>query len=270
MIQMLSSPHEIIHCIGDSHVSFFSGTNSIQPLWPEPSVNYLPFFKTYRLGAVLAYNLCENDTRMRGREKLFTILESEIPKGSKVLLCFGEIDCRVHLLNQAELQKRPLESVIAECVDRYLKVVNEIIELGYDVIVYNVIPSSSSDTPTSSDYVSHGTCYERNVVTNIYNNYLRKCLIDKNIGLIYFFDKLIDNQGLTKDIFYMDKTHLSQIAMPLAIESIKDVDSGISFDLPIMYKIKLINTYICSVFTKLNSIVKQLLRLFISGDKNDS
>ena len=64
------------------------------------------------------------------------------------------------------------------------------------------------------------------------------------------FDKLIDDQGLTKMKFYMDETHLSQRAMPLAIKSIKDEVCDIDFSLPVMYKIKLILSYVLRPFIK--------------------
>lgn len=55
-----------IYCIGDSHASFFSGYDRIQPSWPNKSTNKFSFLKNYRLGPVLAYNLCSFKTRSRG------------------------------------------------------------------------------------------------------------------------------------------------------------------------------------------------------------
>lgn len=45
---------EIIHCIGDSHVSFFGGLDRIQPVWPQRSDDRLPWFRTYHIGPALA------------------------------------------------------------------------------------------------------------------------------------------------------------------------------------------------------------------------
>ena len=37
----------VIHCIGDSHVTFFSGRNSTQKGWPKKSFDKYPFLKSY-------------------------------------------------------------------------------------------------------------------------------------------------------------------------------------------------------------------------------
>ena len=114
-----------IYCIGDSHASFFSGYDRIPLGWPNKFINKFSFLKSYRLGPVLAYNLCNFNTRSKGREKLLYILTHFIPLGSKVLFCFGEIDCRAHLFKQSEIQKRDIHEIIRECVDRYFSVIKD-------------------------------------------------------------------------------------------------------------------------------------------------
>ena len=114
-----------IYCIGDSHAGFFSGYDRMQPGWPNKSTNKYSFLKSYRLGPVLAYNLCNFKTRSKGREKLLYILTHFVPLGSKVLFCFGEIDCRAHLLKQSEIQRRDIHDIIRECVDRYFTVIKD-------------------------------------------------------------------------------------------------------------------------------------------------
>jgi hypothetical protein len=203
-----------IYCIGDSHASFFSGYDRIQPSWPNKSTNKFSFLKNYRLGPVLAYNLCSFKTRSRGREKLFYILTHLIPLGSKVLFCFGEIDCRAHLLKQAEIQKREVHEIIRECVERYLSVIQETKKKGFDVIVWNVMPSGIIDDALEKDYPFYGTNVERNRVSKYFNEYLKQKLEKFNILFIDIFDKLVFENLETKDSYYFDGVHLSQKAMP--------------------------------------------------------
>lgn len=219
-----------IYCIGDSHVNFFSGQNKIQPLWPNPSNDILPFFRTFRLGAVLAYNLCEYGTRKKGRELLFVLLGRDVPiqsravpPESKVLLCFGEIDCRAHLLKQAELQKRDILSVVEECVERYFSVISEIQQLGYEVFVWNVIPSSRYDSIPNKEFPVYGTCLDRNHVTHLFNDYLMDLCMSAGVKFISIFDELVDEYRLTRIEYYFDFIHLSQKAMPLALAKIEEV-----------------------------------------------
>ena len=143
----------IIYCIGDSHASFFSGTDQMQPIYPEAGKNLIPLFRSYRLGPVLAYSLPKLETRSQGREKLLALL-SEIPVGSRIMLLFGEIDCRVHLLKQAEQRSESLEKVVKECVDRYFSVVKEIKDKGYQVMLFGVIPSLLKSNIVEPDFVA--------------------------------------------------------------------------------------------------------------------
>jgi hypothetical protein len=219
-----------IYCIGDSHVDFFSGQNKVQPIWPEPSNDILPYFRTYRLGAVLAFSLCEYGTRQKGRELIYVLLDRDVPlpdreisPESKTLLCFGEIDCRAHLLRQAELQKRDIASVVEECVERYFSVILEIQQLGYEVLVWNAIPSSRHDHIPNKEFPAYGTCLERNRVTRLFNSYLSDLCSSSDAKFISIFDDLVDSQGLTRMEYYSDQVHLSQKAMPLALTKIEEM-----------------------------------------------
>jgi hypothetical protein len=220
---------EKIYCIGDSHVHFFSGWNHVGPEYPKKYYGRLPYFKTYRVGAVLAYNLCKMETSTQGREKLFKILTSEIPRGAKILLCFGEIDCRAHLLKQADFKKNSSSELVKECIDRYVSVIEEITKIGFEVIVWNVTPSSLDDIQDNS-YPSYGSCLERNNVSRLFNDYLRERCEKNQIKFISIFDKLIDENGLSKKEYYMDAIHLSQKAMPLALEEFKKQIPNYSFN----------------------------------------
>ena len=221
-----TSEKRIIYCIGDSHVSFFSGDDTIQPLWPARSDDAIPFFRSFRLGPVLAYNLCKTGTTTKGREALLDVLKA-IPSGSMVLLCFGEIDCRAHLLKQGIQQRRSLGSVVSECVDRYFGVIQEIGAMGYQPVVWNAIPSTTRDDMHSlANFPVYGTCLERNRITRLFNQYLKILTEMNGIPFISVFDELVDEHGLTRAEYYQqERIHLSQKAMPLTIQKL--VTAGI-------------------------------------------
>lgn len=119
-----------IHCIGDSHVCFFSGQERQGGGIPGQD-DHLPWFRSYWVGPALAYNLCETGTTTQSREQLFEILRSDVPRGGCVLLCFGEIDCRSQLIRRSEESGRALTVVVGECVQRYASVFCEIKSVGY-------------------------------------------------------------------------------------------------------------------------------------------
>jgi len=214
--------NNIIHCIGDSHVCFFAGNNgAVHPYWP----NYIgdnPPFKTYHLGPILAYNLCSLNTTTKGRELLLFLLRL-IPKKSNLLLIYGEIDCRAHLGKQSDLQRREIEDIVQECVDKYFKVILEIKNMDFNVGVWGVIPSTNIPCDYGPDhpFPSYGTCQQRNITTRLFNNYLNELCCQENIIFVSIFEELL-NPNLTANIdYYMDVNHLSQRSFSIALEKIK-------------------------------------------------
>ena len=220
---------EAIHCIGDSHVCFFSGKDALQPAWQGPSDDRLPWFKTHRTGSSLAYNLSRNGTRTRGRERLLEILDTQVPPGGRVLLSYGEIDCRAHLIKQAKRQGLPIETVVELCLDEYFKAVREVVSRGFQVIVYNAVPSRIS-TPKAGDtgggdeeFVTNGTWGERNHATRLFNDGARRRCADCGARFLENFPRLVDARGKTIQWYLWDSIHLSQRAMPITLESLRAI-----------------------------------------------
>lgn len=205
---------EIIHCIGDSHVSFFSGGDKIG------ADDQIPFFRTYWLGPVLAFNLCKYGTRTRGREHLFEIVDRRLPKNSIVLMCFGEIDCRVHLQKEAMTQAKPVPEVVFECAKRYCSVILEVKDRGHRVVVWNAVGTAPDHAPQNPEYPHFGTMRDRNIITHMFNEMLKDLLTDNKIPFISIFDSLVGKDWSTRTEYYQDNWHLSQRAMPLALEKL--------------------------------------------------
>ncbi len=264
--------NKTLYCIGDSHASFFSGTNSIQPSWPLQARNVIPSFTSFRLGAVLAYSLPDLGTKTQGREKLFEVL-STLPEKSSILMCFGEIDCRVHLVKQAEQQHRPLKNVVEECVERYVHVLQEL-QPHFHVSVWGVVPSTPSEEIIDARYPHYGTHIERNTATKIFNEHLRVLCQQKNIPFISIFNELTHNDASTNPKYFSDKVHLSQRAMPLAVRQIHAVLPNIPIrlfnnnlvHLPLSWALPLftirceINTFCYYYYKFLKQVAKKILR----------
>ncbi len=216
--------NEIIHCIGDSHVTFFSGYDKIQPEYPLPSTNKYTNLQSYRLGAVLAYNLNKLGTSEKGKEKLFDLIE-KIDKNESLLLCFGEIDCRCHLIKQAELQKLPLSSIVKDCVQQYFETIDEIRSIGFRIIILGVVPSPRENYP---EYPTYGTISERNMCSEMFNNLLEYECLRRNIVFVSIFRYLVNRRMNTKSGFFFDSIHLGQIARPLMVREFQRHNISIS------------------------------------------
>jgi hypothetical protein len=210
----LESISNIIHVIGDSHVCFFAGRR-VHGYWPK--VYSKDFFRTYHIGQALAYNLCECGTSSRGREKLFEVLDS-LPHGCRVMLVFGEIDCRCHIKHVGDRDRRPLFSVAYECADRYVGVAQEVALLGFHVTVFGATPQTNMDYE-NNEYPAYGTCLERNWITKVFNRHLSDRCAAYGVGFISIFQELVTEELEPKMEYFADSIHLNQNAYAI----VKDI-----------------------------------------------
>lgn len=215
---------EVIFCVGDSHVNLFSGVDESLISFPDND-DKIPFLKTFNLGPATAYNLCQLKSRSRAREKLFFILKT-IDKGRKILFNFGEIDCRVHLLNQARVQNKDINEIVQGCVDRYFSVVLEVRDMGYEVLVFGVTPTVDFTITKEikmkyAPYPIIGTGQERNEVTKIFNEKLKTKCEQNQVPFISIYDKLVDETGKTKGDYFWDEIHVNQGALHFVLEELE-------------------------------------------------
>ena len=204
----------MIHVIGDSHVGVFAGLWQPHfPVWPERMPVLVPGFAAVHLGPALAYHLVEPEAWSRAN--LFHAL-GDVPAGAAVLLVFGEIDCRAHLLWQAERQRRAPAELAAECAERYLRAAAEVRALGYRVMLWGVVPSARDGAHAPLDFPAMGTCRERNAVTRSFNAALAALCRPAGLGFASVFDALVTADGLNRAEYYgSDGMHLGAAALPL-------------------------------------------------------
>jgi lysophospholipase L1-like esterase len=226
---MSKKNEQVIHCIGDSHVSLFGGADKIWPQWPGEVNSNVSELMVYHLGPVLAYNLIEQKSSTNSRKKLEAVLEQVLPPSSWVLLCFGEIDCRAHLLKQAEKTGRCELDVASDCAERYFKALLLVSDSGHNPIAYNAIPSTRKNKPKTG-FPTYGNCLKRNNITRLFNAHVKKLCAEANIPFVDTFDQFVDKRGLTLRRFYMDRIHLSQKALPATKAAIERSVPGFVFE----------------------------------------
>jgi hypothetical protein len=204
----------MIHCVGDSHSSVFSGKDEMQPIWPERSDDKLSHFKSYRIGPATAYQL-EN------KIPIIDQIAMQVGPNDHLLFCFGEVDIRAHLKKQMDLQGKTIKDVVKECVDRYIQVILHYKNRGISVIAWGPIATFHEDKPYTSG-PSFGTSHERNLITKEFNEYLKELCEKNQIYFVSIFDKMVDENLATKHIYLDDweacHIHLNQKSMPLIIE----------------------------------------------------
>ena len=203
----------IIHCIGDSHVSIFNGTDNISMGGELPySKDTHPNFKSYNLGPALAYNL--NKKGHKWNNLLNNVLKN-IPKKDYILLSFGQIDCCNHLPKQKILQpERSYIVIIKECVNKYFSVIKNIKEEGFNVIVYGPV------IPQYCEYAQYNR-EDKKFALKLFTEYLSLLCKDNNILHISMYDKLTDKNDMLIKHYYRETMHLNTNAFELVINELK-------------------------------------------------
>ncbi|MCR5012118.1 MAG: SGNH/GDSL hydrolase family protein [Lachnospiraceae bacterium] len=216
--------NDSIVVLGDSHVYFFSGNEGLSytPIGHGislcPRANSLNLTVLY-LGPVLAFTCLKPGSTAGFSEKLSFLKADFITPGARILISLGEIDIRMHVLKQAEMQKRPTESIIDDILTNYGTLIASLQSEGFKISCWGPIASQKDGIPEDPRFPRLGSEKERNSATLYFNRQLEKTCHRCGAGYFSIYDRLVDVQGFTKEEYLSDDHfHLSQRAMPLAME----------------------------------------------------
>lgn len=203
-----------IAVIGDSHVSFFRGKDSIvyqQTLGGR--INYSMSslgFSILHLGPVLAYQLNRFGSNTQGREKIEFLCNCFLTKKSSIIFCFGEIDMRVYAVrNGFSNYKQTVDAIL----ENYTAFLSNMIKRGYSLLVWGPVASQTNNAEWNPNYPANGTEVERNQATEYFTQRLREFCEKEKIKFLTLFYDLIDHNYCTKGEYFFDGCHLSQKAM---------------------------------------------------------
>lgn len=190
----------MIYAIGNSHVNIFSGKDN-GFFHPGES----PGFKSFPMGPTIAYNFTEHHL-----PKIEKIIEDyQIPKGSKILLVVGEVDCRWHIPFQAHKQNRQTGLIIDECLSRFFKTFLTLSEMGYEPMGWGTHPTTNRPHSDDQSEPVFGDIIYRNGICLFWNEYLRgKC---NRYGFEYksIYPYLVYPNNMTRTEYFQDYCHLS-------------------------------------------------------------
>jgi hypothetical protein len=147
---------------GDSHVQQFMGRNPICAGYPS-CVSKDPF-KCFWLGPRTCWHFMKNC-----KDQLLNILGEHWRTGDRLVVSCGEIDCRRHVVRQANLRNVSIEVVAAEVAARYMEIMEEF--KAWRPIALGLPPQM--DAP-QKDYEPQGSTKERNVAINCFNEIISK------------------------------------------------------------------------------------------------
>ena len=125
--------------IGNSHAHFFSFTHPGHFGWSPRTLiesDYNLRINTCSIGPTTAFRFATKHYPYF----LAQLYQRKPEPGTLVLIPVGEVDCRLHLPQQAHKQNRSISEVVEECVDRFFKVLLSLKSLGFRPIAWGGAP----------------------------------------------------------------------------------------------------------------------------------
>lgn len=221
--------HKLILVAGDSHCVILG--NNV--LGRDPTkVSQLPGVEVAHLGPALAYTLPMRSSLDAGA-KLLAYVQAQPDRYDAVMLSFGEIDARAHVVKQAAWRNLRLSQVVDELVDHYARYVTQLIEAtGLPVFLWGPVGSMPDAIDFyNPEYPVVGRERERNQATRLISRGLTARVASiPGAHHIPICEQLIDEDLCTRSEYYEDGVHLNRKGMHLAFKQIRSSLLGWGFD----------------------------------------
>ena len=207
--------------IGDSHASFFGREDCVAAPFPaEPVV--AGRFHVHNVGPGLAASLVERESVNRTRAKALEVLVRYDPASvDAVLFCFGEIDCRFHIVRRLGLEApgdpQRLRESIGVTVYRYMSFLLEVRARGFAPVAWGPVATSTGDWPPPYRWPTLGSMAERNAITVLFTGMLGERCAEWDLPMASVLRSLVDADLNTRPEWYFDGVHLGQSAWPLFV-----------------------------------------------------
>lgn len=230
--QPICAAVEPITCLGDSNTMFFAGAERLRfiryrrsafwkPHWINRGLDLLPCFRVFHVGPATAWKAGDLGSSTRSREKIEILLRKDIPAGGRVLLSFGEIDCRIHMA-KAILAGKDMGEVVRKTAEKFVKLPQAIAARGFRPVVWGppqIIPKDENLSSPTFPFV--GPWELRRDITYAYTASLREHCEKAGIPMIALAGHYHPPEEKADIALFHDGTHLSQRLMPLALAELR-------------------------------------------------
>lgn len=226
-------PIEPVFVLGDSHTLFFSGDDSFhqirhrrvgfwRPRYIMRGLDLLPCFRTRHLGPATAWRAFDYGSSTRAREKIDVLLRRELKPGDRVLLSFGEIDCRCHI-PKTVMAGTPITDAVLLTIERLFKLTRHLGARDLQVAIWG--PAMVATMPT--DVAGHpleavGPLELRQEITRAFCEQLRQVGSTEEIPCVSLFGTFHKWNEPAPPESFCDGFHLSQQMMPRALRALLD------------------------------------------------
>lgn len=228
----VKGPIEPIPCLGDSNTMFFAGAERLRfiryrrsafwrPHWINRGMDLLPCFRVFHVGPATAWKAGDLGSSTRSREKIEILLKKDIKPGSKIIMSFGEIDCRIHMA-KAVKGGANIDEVVEKTAAKFVKLPQEIAARGFRPIVWGppqIIPKDEKLSSPTFPFI--GSWEMRRDITYAYVARLREHCAESSIPFLSLAGLYHPPMEKAERALFHDGTHLSQRLMPLALAELQ-------------------------------------------------
>ena len=178
-----------IHTFGDSH--------SINGWWGDETFdNFNKDMKIHWIGAILCYSFGNNNKKL---ENELLKLKKELKDEDSIVFCFGEIDCRCHIVkyvinnNYGDI----IDNIVRNYINRIKQYIKDCNIKFKNICIYNVVPPIRKEESSKPDiaYPYLGTNVQRRDYALYFNKILRKECENNNYIFFDIYDKYSDSEG---------------------------------------------------------------------------
>lgn len=201
--------------VGDSHVSVFSGVDGLQPLYPEPAASALPGVRVARLGPFLAHSVTRAGHRV---QQLLTRAVSEVATSTTILLSFGEIDCRDHVVPIAHKTGRTPRDVATDLAQRFAPAARAL--LPHHPLAFLATPVTPSEHLGGPHFPEHYTVAELEEATAAFNTTLAHEAQRLGCAFVSFEAAMREPDGRRREACFQDIIHCRVAVLPEACEAL--------------------------------------------------
>jgi hypothetical protein len=195
----------MLHVIGDSHVSVFTGRPGITAHWPHRDV--CGDVAVYHVGPHLAWTISDRVPLIE------EILSKYAAQKDSTLLVFGEIDARMWLVRRHLERGTSVAQEAEACANQYMAIVRRLAAKIRPIKLAVYGPPANPPWEIDGPYPTIGSCDQRNEATRKFNERCRKLCEEDDLPFVSVFHLMFNPDGSPKKECYMDVIHLDPKTM---------------------------------------------------------
>ena len=208
----------MIHVIGDSHVSVFTGLHGVCPAFPDSTPHALDSFRVWHLGPFLAYSVDKPTHRVC---RLALQCLKHVPMKSQIAFFMGEIDCRNHILKHGS-SRRTIVQNAKKVATRYVRAVDELSRSRKPVkLAVVALPPATEAQHGNEQQPSVGTRAQRTVAVAAFNAGLRAAAKSCGMQVFEAIASLGDEQGRPLGAYFADGVHADPRCLPVVVQELR-------------------------------------------------